>query len=152
MVRCSGSHAPILLLLHGLEGSVYSHYIQGMLQAAKQNGWRALVLHFRGSNGAINRIAQSYHAGRTEDLLFVLAYIKSCYPLASHTISIGYSLGGNMLLKFLGENPEQKWIDTAVAVSVPFDLEATTRNLNKGVSKFYERRFIKTLKVLLRKN
>lgn len=139
--------APILLLLHGLEGSVYSHYIQGMLQVAKQSGWRAVVMHFRGSSGHINRKPGCYHAGRTEDLHDVLLHIKSVFPESSNITAIGYSLGSNLLLKYLGENPLQDLLKAAVAVSVPFDLEVTSRFLSTGrMQKVYEKRFMKNLK------
>lgn len=138
--------APILLLLHGLEGSVRSPYIQGMLQLAQRNHWRAVVMHFRGSTGHINRTPQCYHAGRTEDVLSVLTHIRSLHPEASQMVAVGYSLGSNLLLKFLGENPTQTWLSAAVAVSVPFDLEATTRSLRSGMGRIYQKRFMKSLK------
>lgn len=138
--------APILLLLHGLEGSVQSNYIQGMLHIAKLNHWRAVVMHFRGCQGRINTIAQSYHAGKTDDLAFALNYIHQTFPAAKGFFAVGYSLGGNVLLKFLGENPQQKMINKAVTISLPFDLKATTHFLQQGIRKYYEYRFLRTLK------
>jgi hypothetical protein len=145
-VEAEKPDAPILLLLHGLEGSVRSPYIQGMLQLAQRNKWRAVVMHFRGSTGHINRTPQCYHAGRTEDLTSVLTHIRACHPKSSQMVAVGYSLGSNLLLKFLGENPNQSWLNAAVAVSVPFDLEATTRSLSSGMAQIYQKRFMKSLK------
>lgn len=138
--------APVLLLLHGLEGSVHSNYIRGMLHVAKLNNWRAVVMHFRGCQGRINNIAQSYHAGKTDDLILTLKHIRQKFPAARAIFAVGYSLGGNVLLKFLGEEREQTLIDKAVAVSLPFDLGATTQFLQQGIRKYYEYRFLRTLK------
>lgn len=135
---------PTLLLMHGLEGSVQSHYIQGMLGQVKKLGWRAVVLHFRGSNGRVNNLPQAYHAGKTEDLIVALKLIQARYR-GSPCIGIGYSLGANVLLKFLGEMPDQSWLKQAVAVSPPFDLAATCKYLSGGF-RIYEKHFIKKLK------
>ena len=137
--------APIVLLLHGLEGSVSSHYIQGMLQQIKNHGWRGVMLHFRGSNGCVNALPEGYHAGKTSDLIAALNFIAGRYPEASCN-AVGYSLGANVLLKFLGEYPEQTAIQNAVAVSPPFDLQASSRFMHQGINRLYERYFMKKLK------
>ncbi|MGA2655035.1 MAG: alpha/beta fold hydrolase [Gammaproteobacteria bacterium] len=126
----SAENAPVLFLLHGLEGSVNSTYIQGMLQVAKQRQWHAFVMHFR----------NHYHAGLTADVKCALQHIQSRYPHAQ-AMAVGYSLGANLLLKFLGENPEQTYLQAAVAVCPPFDLALTTRHLGK----IYDKRFVKSL-------
>lgn len=140
------STAPILLLLHGMEGSLHSPYISGMLQMVQPLGWRAAVLHMRGCQGRINLLPQCYHAGKTDDLELVLNYIKTAYPHTQGIFALGYSLGGNQLLKFLGENPAQNIIAAAIAVSIPFDLEACTRQIHTGFNRVYEQRFLKSLK------
>ncbi len=137
--------APILFLLHGLEGSVRSGYIQGMLQVAKNHHWRAVLPHLRGSGGRINNISQSYHAGRTDDLDIALQHIRARYPNAP-CVAVGYSLGANLLLKYLGENSAQPFIKTAIAVCAPFDLAATAAKLSQGVNKIYEHTFVESLK------
>ncbi len=141
---------PTLVLIHGLEGSVNSHYIQGMLKQAQMLKLRAVVLHLRGSNGRVNRLPESYHAGKTEDLITTLKIVKKRYPIAT-CIAIGYSLGANMLLKFLGEHPQQSWVDQAIAISPPFDLQASTSFVSKGINRIYERHFIKRLKGSIQK-
>ena len=138
--------APILLLLHGLEGSVSSNYIQGMLHAAKLHHWRAVVMHLRGCQGRVNAVAQTYHAGKTDDLETTLEHIHDAFPAAKQVFAIGYSLGGNILLKFLGENPERNLVDAAVGISLPFDLAATTHYLQTGIRQYYEHRFLRTMK------
>ncbi|MFI4954800.1 MAG: hydrolase [Gammaproteobacteria bacterium] len=138
--------APTVLLMHGMEGSVHSPYIQGMLNIIKQLGWRAAVLHMRGCQGRINLLPQCYHAGKTDDIELTLNHIKTHYLQSRQIFAIGYSLGGNQLLKFLGENPAQNFITAAVAVSIPFDLEACTRCIHQGFNQVYERRFLRSLK------
>ncbi len=138
--------APCVLLLHGMEGSLDSPYIQGMLQAIKHLGWRAAVLHMRGCQGRINALPQCYHAGKTDDLALALQQIKKDYPATQTIFAIGYSLGGNQLLKFLGENPAQTFISTAAAVSIPFDLAACAHHLHQGFNQLYEQRFLRSLK------
>ena len=137
--------APILFLLHGLEGSVRSGYIQGMLQVAKYHHWRAVLPHLRGSSGRINNIAQSYHAGRTDDIEIALQHITRRFPNAP-CVAVGYSLGANLLLKYLGEYPAQPFIKASVAVCAPFDLAATAAQLSQGVNKIYEHTFVESLK------
>ena len=141
---------PIVLLLHGLEGSVTSNYIQGMLQQIKKYRWRGVMLHFRGSNGCVNALPEGYHAGKTSDLIAALDFITTCYPNASCN-AIGYSLGANVLLKFLGECPGQTAIQNAVAVSPPFDLQASSQFMHQGISRLYERHFMKKLKCSITK-
>ncbi len=140
--------APILFLLHGLEGSVQSAYIQGMLQYAKAHQLRAVVPHLRGSSGRINHIPQSYHAGKTLDVEIALNTIHTRYPGVA-CVAVGYSLGANLLLKYLGEQPTQQYIEAAVAVCAPFDLAATAARLNQGVGKIYEHAFVASLKQMI---
>ena len=92
--------APTVLLLHGMEGSLHSPYIQGMLAVLKSLGWRAVVLHMRGCQGRMNSLPQCYHAGKTDDLEFTLNLIQTRLPECKTIFAIGYSLGGNQLLKF----------------------------------------------------
>jgi predicted alpha/beta-fold hydrolase len=133
--------APLLILLHGLEGSVNSSYIQGMLKVAYERKWRMVVPHLRGSGGRINQLPQAYHAGKTEDFDLALQHIRKRFPNV-FCAAIGYSLGANVLLKYLGEQPLQSYIRTAIAVSVPFDLKASVLYMNK----IYNKMFVKNLK------
>lgn len=141
---------PRVLLLHGLNGSVNSHYINGMLCAVQKLGWRAVIMHFRGCSGVPNRLARSYHSGETGDLQTVIKILFEREP-ESPIYALGFSLGGNVLLKALGENALGSKLKAAVAVSVPFELNKTATYLNIGFSKIYQWRLVGELKKFHRK-
>ena len=135
----------IVLVLHGLEGSITSHYINGVIHALECSGFRPVLMHFRGCSGRVNRLARAYHSGETGDLNFIANYIKDktgSYPYAA----VGYSLGANVLLKWLGETGESNPLSKAVAVSVPFRLHDAAKRLEKGVSKIYREHLLKSLR------
>jgi predicted alpha/beta-fold hydrolase len=136
--------APLLLCLHGLEGSSQSNYAADLVFQAQNAGWNALVMHFRGCSGTVNRLPRSYHAGETADLLLVLEHIRKRHqgPL----FVAGYSLGGNMLLKHLGEQGHGSPIDAAVAVSVPFDLHGAALSIDKGFGRLYQYALMRKMK------
>jgi predicted alpha/beta-fold hydrolase len=143
---------PIVILLHGLEGNHRSHYARGMLQVLPQAGMRAVLMHFRGCSGEPNRLARAYHSGETGDLDFLVATLRQREP---HTpiMAVGYSLGGNVLLKWLGEQGAQAGLRCAVAVSVPLLLYDSTRHMTRGFSRFYQWWLVRLLKrSYLRKN
>ena len=135
---------PSLLLLHGLEGSIDSPYIRGMIQSAKNKGWQIFVKHFRSCSGEPNRLLKSYNSGVSEDLQEVLEQLRSMN--FNIDFLVGYSLGGNVLLKWLGENAGQENIKAAVAVSVPLMLDTCATEIHKGFSKVYESALLRTLK------
>ena len=139
---------PRLLLLHGLEGTMRSHYLKGTLALAQSRGWAADVLVFRGCGSRMNRARRMYHSGETSDLAFVVERLVSEHPEQPLVLG-GFSLGGNVLLKWLGERgrdlPPQ--LKGAVAMSVPFDLERGCRHIEQGFSRIYNRHFLRTLKV-----
>lgn len=139
--------APILLLLHGLEGSVRSHYVQGLLVEARRRGWHAAVLIFRSCGDEPNRTRRSYHSGETTDLEFVVNHLESTLPLAPLLLA-GVSLGGNVLLKFLGEQGDRipDRIKGAAAVSVPYDLARSSRHINEGFARVYQWNFLRSLR------
>lgn len=139
--------APILVMLHGLEGSVRSHYIQGLLGEAKERGWRAVVLIFRSCGSELNRTRRSYHSGETTDVAFALSHLESAFPLAPMVLA-GVSLGGNVLLKFLGEQGRNisERIKGAAAVSVPYDLARSSRHIDEGFAKVYQWNFLRSLR------
>jgi hypothetical protein len=135
----------LVLVLHGLEGSLESHYTGGILGALVATGYRAVLMYFRGCSGVPNRLARSYHSGDTADLQTVLAHLARRIgpkPLAV----IGYSLGGNVLLKALGEGAGMDAVSTAVAVSVPFDLDRAAWRLQQGYSRIYQRYLLNKLR------
>jgi hypothetical protein len=141
--------APRILVLHGLEGSLDSHYSGALLDRLARNGYRAGLLYFRGRSGTPNRLARSYHSGDTADLDYVLRLLgKSEHTRV--TAVIGFSLGGNVLLKWLGEQGEHAALQTAVAISVPFDLDAAARHLQRGLSRLYRNHLLARLRESVR--
>ena len=136
---------PTVLILHGLEGSIGSHYVVGLLHALSASGFSAAVLYFRGCSGEPNRLARSYHSGDTGDLDTVLRYLDR-QDAERPVYVVGVSLGGNVLLKWLGENPAQALVAKAVAVSVPFELNATALRLERGFSRVYQAYLLRKLR------
>lgn len=140
--------SPRLLLLHGLEGTIRSHYVTGFFAEAKRREWGADLLIFRGCGDEPNRARRFYHSGETGDLAFVLDRILVEHP-SSPILLAGVSLGGNVLLKFLGERGERlnPRVRGAAAISVPFDLEKGARHIATGFARVYDRHFLRTLRV-----
>ncbi len=143
----SDPSAPRLVLLHGLEGSIRSHYAQGLLNEAAGRGWGADLLIFRSCGSELNRTRRFYHSGETTDIALVLEKIAREFPLAPLGM-VGVSLGGNVLLKFLGERggnlPNR--LRAAAAISVPFDLARSSKRINRGFSRLYQRFFLGSLR------
>ncbi|HXN75251.1 MAG TPA: alpha/beta fold hydrolase, partial [Gemmatimonadaceae bacterium] len=139
--------APRVLLLHGLEGTVRSHYAQGLLNEAARREWGADLLIFRSCGSEPNRTRRFYHSGETTDAALVLERISSEHPTSPLAIA-GVSLGGNVLLKFLAErgNDLPPQLKAAAAISVPFDLSRSARRINRGFSRFYQQFFLNSLR------
>lgn len=140
--------APVALVLHGLEGSTERNYARLTLDQLHRRGLRPVGLNFRSCGGEPNRLARAYHAGDTEDLAFVLGRLAERFPDRPVGV-IGFSLGGNVLLKYLGERGDEarKTIAAAVAVSVPFDLAAGARALETGpMGRLYTLYFLRKLR------
>lgn len=139
--------APRLLFLHGLEGTIRSHYVAGFFREAQRRRWAADLMIFRGCGSEPNRAPRFYHSGETTDFAFVLDRVLREHP-QSPVVTAGVSLGGNVLLKFLGERgadlPRQ--LRAAAAISVPFDLERGARFIATGFSRIYDRHFVRTLR------
>lgn len=142
---------PRLLLLHGLEGTIDSVYLLGMLSHARQRGWAADVLIFRTCNGRMNRARRMYHSGETTDLDFVVRRLVSEHPSQSLLLA-GFSLGGNVLLKWLGEQGTEAPVQVrgAAVVSVPYDLERGSRHIERGFARVYGWHFLRTLRAKAR--
>ena len=142
------------VLLHGLEGSSQSVYMQGVLSAVARERQAATAINFRScarepnslTRMIPNRRPRFYHSGDTADFDFVVRTMHQ--RMAGKTIvAFGASLGGNVLLKWLGENPDQKLIAAAATLSVPYDLGAGAQHLDTtAAGRFYVARFLKTLK------
>lgn len=138
--------APRLLLFHGLEGGMHSHYARAMFREAKTRGWAADLMLYRSCGSEPNRLPRSYHSGETTDPMFVIEKILGEFPEAPLGL-MGVSLGGNVLCKLLGEQgdllPES--IKGAVAMSAPFDLARASRHIGRGFGVVYERSFLRSL-------
>ena len=136
---------PRLLLLHGLEGGLHSHYVRGLFEEAQARGWGMDLLLFRTCGPTPNRLPRSYHSGETSDTRFVIERLaaESSAPLGL----VGVSLGGNVLCKLLGESGDTlpDIVRGAVAVSVPFDLARASRWIGRGFGAVYERAFLQSL-------
>jgi len=137
---------PVVVILHGLGGSYRSPYISSLMQNLAKNGYSPVVMHFRGCGDRPNNSARSYHSGDTQDLR---EFIQSLHVNQKELYAIGFSLGANVLLKYLGEEKEHSLIRKAIAVSTPFKLDICANELNKGFSKIYQKHLLKTLKPLL---
>lgn len=136
--------APIIVIIHGLEGSSQSHYAKRLLLACKEQQLTAVVHHHRSCSGENNRLARSYHSGDTDDLQFSLALLQQTYP-QSPLLAVGYSLGGNVLTKYQGEYQNDSLLTRAVVVSAPLQLSACAKRLENGFSKVYQNHLIKQL-------
>ncbi|HSP14343.1 MAG TPA: alpha/beta fold hydrolase [Thermoanaerobaculia bacterium] len=142
-----------VILLHGLEGSSHSVYMQGVLSILARRGFSATAINFRScardpkdiSRMLPNRRPRFYHSGETGDLDFVVRTLRSRLPEA-RLVAFGASLGGNALLKWLGEHPDQNLISAAATISVPYDLAVGAEYLERGAGPFYVARFLRTLK------
>ncbi len=149
---------PLVVLFHGLEGSSQSHYALSIMRFLKTLRWRGVVIHFRGCSGSPNRLPRAYHAGDSQDIDRMLRYVtqqNDSHKQNTACYVVGISLGGNALLKWLGEQGTQaaRLIAGAVAVSVPLDLAVAGKVLDFGFNRVYTRHFLITLKrKALRKN
>lgn len=141
---------PLLLILHGLESSAESNYARQLMATAGSRGWGAAVLHFRDCGDYRNRLPRRYHAGETNDFRYFLNYLVAAgyhRPL----MAVGYSLGGNVLLKYLGEEGRQSPLSAAAAVSVPLSLQLCADALTNGFSKVYQAHLLKRMKSAVRR-
>jgi predicted alpha/beta-fold hydrolase len=133
----------LVILSHGLEGNAEQGYVRGMAAAANAAGWDALAWNFRGCGDDPNRLVRLYHSGATEDLRPVIERAAANY---SRIALIGFSLGGNLTLKYLGEAPPHPAVIAGVAISAPVDLAASARMLDQRWSnRIYLHRFIGSL-------
>lgn len=139
--------APLLVLFHGLEGSSNSHYAIALMHALSAAGWSGVVVHFRGCSGEPNRLPRAYHSGDSAEIDWILRRLQQRFPQRPR-YAVGVSLGGNALLKWLGEYDTQATdiLHAAAAISAPLDLTASGHRLAQGFNRVYTRHFLKTLK------
>ncbi|MEF8716953.1 MAG: hydrolase [Candidatus Accumulibacter necessarius] len=138
---------PLLILFHGLEGSSSSYYAITLMGAAAAIGWSGVVVNFRGCSGESNRLARAYHSGDSDEIDWILRRLRALFPLRPR-YAVGVSLGGNALLKWLGEREASTsdYLQAAAAVSAPLDLTACGHHLARGFNRVYTRHFLHTLK------
>lgn len=136
---------PLVIMLHGLEGSARSHYIVGLHHAFRAIGWSSAVMEFRSCGDEFNRGRRLYHSGETSDLDRAVGWALE--RSARRIYLVGFSLGGNVLAKWLGEKGETapEAVRAAVVVSVPFDLAASAPYFERTLGGFYAWRFLRTL-------
>jgi predicted alpha/beta-fold hydrolase len=138
----------IVVMFHGLEGSIHSHYANDAMASLSDNGWQLVLMHFRGCSGEMNLTPRAYHSGETSDPIFILNLLQQRYPNIPK-VAIGYSLGANMLLKLLGENPQQDWLKAAIAVSAPLKLKECAQTMNQGFARVYQNYLLASMKKTL---
>ena len=147
---------PVLVVFHGLEGSAESRYVRGLMAAALARGWDGIAPHFRGCGGSANHLPRFYHSGDSDEVDWVLQRVaamrtamRAAHPAdAAPIFAVGISLGGNMLLKWLGErgSAARGVLAGAAAISAPMDLMASGEALGRGFNRVYARMFLHSLK------
>lgn len=135
----------IITLFHGLEGSTERYYIVEAMKTLIGKGYSVVGVNFRGCGSKLNKQPRFYHSGETKDYRTVFSWISEEYP-DKKIGAVGFSLGGNALVKYLGETGDESLVNTAVAVSVPYDLRLGSIILSKGFHRIYEYRFLRTLR------
>ena len=137
--------APLVALFHGLEGSSSSHYATALMHALARARWNGVVVHFRGCSGEINRLPRAYHSGDAAEIGWIVERLAQA---AEGLCAVGISLGGNALLKWLGESgaSASERLLAAAAVSAPLDLMAAGAALGRGLNLAYTRMFLATLR------
>jgi predicted alpha/beta-fold hydrolase len=145
--RAAPGPRPLVVLFHGLEGSSRSHYATALMAALRDRGLRGVVVHFRGCSGELNLLPRAYHSGDAPEIDWILRRLRA-QNSGAPLFAMGVSLGGNALLKWLGENGEAatRIIDAAAAVSAPLDVMAMGDALGQGFNLVYSRNFLQTLK------
>ena len=138
--------APIVLLFHGLEGSSNSQYMKGFSRLFHDAGMRCIAVNFRSCSGELNKKLISYHSGATQDIHTLITHFANKYP-NSLLHAMGFSLGGNALLKYMGENPRliPNQLQKVACISVPIDLAGSSTQLAKPMNQLYMRQFLKSL-------
>jgi predicted alpha/beta-fold hydrolase len=136
---------PFVVLFHGLEGSSHSHYARALMAALAQRGWSGAVPHFRGCSGEPNRAPRFYHSGDAAEVEWIVKALRA--RTTGRFYAAGVSLGGNAMLRWLGEAGQGAAIvDAACAVSAPLDLAQGGAALSSGLNMVYTRMFLQTLK------
>lgn len=134
----------LAILCHGLEGSFHAPYIRSMARQLQASHWDVLAWNYRGCGSTPNRLLRSYHSGESGDLRQIISHAALQYP---QIILTGFSLGGNIILKYLGEAPSHPAVQAGIAISAPVDLASSARQLDgRRSNRLYQARFLKTLR------
>ncbi|NND91614.1 MAG: hydrolase [Granulosicoccus sp.] len=131
----------VVAIFHGLAGCMQSSYIRGAFQTLEQAGHRPVLMHWRGCSGEPNRLARSYHSGASDDIRWFINYLVTRFQ-GTPLLALGYSLGANALLKYLGEEGDQSPLSGALAVSPPLVLQEGANRLNQGLARIYQRHLL----------
>ncbi|WP_318418411.1 hydrolase [Photobacterium leiognathi] len=141
----SNSTEPLMILFHGLEGSFHSPYANGLLHAAKQQGWLAVMMHFRGCSEELNKQPRGYHSGEIEDARFFITWLRQQFPYRPF-VAVGVSLGGNVLVNYLAHYGDKSELVAAQAISPPLDLASCSERIQQGFSKVYQQYLLSSMK------
>jgi predicted alpha/beta-fold hydrolase len=139
------STTPMVIVFHGLEGSVNSEYAKGMLRTIVKRGWTGVLMHFRGCSGRVNRLPRAYHSGETTDPTFFINWLEEHFPKAPK-FAVGFSLGGNVLTKYMGEMKNNTPLKASSIISAPLDLAASCKAIMQGSSRVYQKYLLDLLK------
>lgn len=135
----------VVAIFHGLAGSVNSNYIRGVWKTLEQAGFRPMLMHWRGCSGEPNRLARAYHSGASDDIQWFIQHLQQRFP-GVPLYALGYSLGANALLKYLGESGRDSGLSGAMAVSPPLVLQEGANQLNKGVARLYQQHLLRLMR------
>lgn len=137
---------PLVVMFHGLEGNSDSHYARALMAAVQERGWAGVVVHFRGCSGVLNEAPRFYHSGDSAEVDWILRRLH--LEQAGRSLYVcGVSLGGNALLRWLGESQHQaEFVQAACSISAPLDLAQGGAALGSGFNMLYTRIFLRTLK------
>ena len=143
---CVTGSKRVVIICHGLEGNSRRAYMKGMVRAFLKDGYDAVAMNYRGCSGEPNRLLRSYHAGSTDDLHTVVSHIHSSRKY-NEIYLIGFSMGGNLVLKYLGEDrfSVPRSVKRAAGVSTPTDLASSVAILDSFSRKIYTKRFLRFL-------
>lgn len=144
-IREGEKERPVVALFHGLEGSSERFYIRNLMAELSQRGFSSIAMNFRGCGAKLNRQKRFYHSGETDDYKTLIEWISDTYPNRPIYV-VGFSLGGNAMIKYLGEESNSAPVEKGVAVSPPYDLKLGSYNLQRGFNRVYEYRFMRTLR------
>jgi predicted alpha/beta-fold hydrolase len=144
----AGDDTPLVVLLHGLEGSSGSHYARALMVALEAQRWRGVIPHFRGCSGELNRLPRAYHSGDHVEAQAILEAIRARVTASTPIFVVGVSVGGSVLINWLGRvgRDASALVRAAAAVSVPHDLMAAGVSIDQGLNRIYVQNFLTTLK------